>query len=169
MPMVQLFTGLNISASGLRAMRLKQNLIASNIANAETTRTAEGGPYRRQTAVLRADPTEIQPRLVIADPSMVGTTTNGRHMAIPSDLFQIKKDGVGSGVKVDEIARDTTPPRLVFDPSHPDADAQGYVAYPNINVVQEMVDLIATTRAYEANTTVMASGKAMLTKALEIS
>jgi len=168
MPMVNLFTGLNISASGLRAMRLKQNLIASNIANAETTRTAEGGPYRRQTAVLKADPVEVEPRLVLSDPSMVGTTTNDRHLAIPSDLFQIKKDNIGSGVQVDSIAKDTTPPRMVYDPSHPDANSEGYVAYPNINVVQEMVDLIATTRAYEANTTVMASGKAMLSKALEI-
>ena len=168
MPLVNLFTGLNISASGLRAMRLKQNLIASNIANAETTRTAEGGPYRRQMAVLKADPLEIEPRLVLADPSMVGTTTNDRHMAIPSELFQVKKDGIGSGVMVDSVAKDQNPPRLVYDPSHPDANAEGYVSYPNINVVQEMVDLIATTRAYEANTTVMASGKAMLTKALEI-
>ena len=168
MPLINLFTGFNISASGLRAMRLKQNLIASNIANAETTRTAEGGPYRRQTAVLKADPVEVNPRLVLSDPSMVGRTTNDRHLAIPSDLFQVRKDGVGSGVKVDSIEKDTSPPRMVYDPSHPDANSEGYVAYPNINTVQEMVDLIATTRAYEANTTVLASGKAMLTKALEI-
>jgi len=76
---------------------------------------------------------------------------------------------VGSGVQVEQIAKDTTPPRLVYDPSHPDANADGYVAYPNINVVQEMVDLISTQRAYEANVTVMASGKAILSKALEIS
>lgn len=168
MPMVQLFTGLNISASGLRAMRLKQNLIASNIANAETTRTAEGGPYRRQTAVLRADPIEVNPRLVMADPSMVGWTTSQRHMPIPSDLFQVRKDKIGTGVTVDRVSQDESPPRLVHDPSHPDADAEGYVAYPNINVVQEMVDLIATTRAYEANTTAMASAKSILAKSLEI-
>ena len=168
MSMVQLFTGLNISASGLRAMRLKQNLIASNIANAETTRTAEGGPYKRQTAVLKADPMEVNPRLVFEDPSMVGTTTNSRHMPIPSDLFAVRKDKIGTGVSVDHIAQDESAPRLVYDPSHPDANGEGYVAYPNINVVQEMVDLISTTRAYEANTTAMASAKAMLTKALEI-
>lgn len=168
MPMVQLFTGLNISASGLRAMRLKQNLIASNIANAETTRTAEGGPYKRQTAVLRADPIEVNPRLVMADPSMVGWTTSQRHMPIPSDLFQVRKDKIGTGVTVDSIAQDESPPRLAYDPSHPDANSEGYVAYPNINVVQEMVDLIATTRAYEANTTAMASAKSILSKSLEI-
>jgi flagellar basal-body rod protein FlgC len=169
MSMVQLFTGLNISASGLRAMRLKQNLIASNIANAETTRTPDGGgPYKRQTAVLRADPVEVNPRLVMADPSMVGWTTSNRHMPIPSDLFQVRTDKIGTGVTVDRIAEDETPPRLVYDPAHPDANTEGYVAYPNINVVQEMVDLISTTRAYEANTTAMGSAKAMLTKALEI-
>jgi flagellar basal-body rod protein FlgC len=168
MSMVQLFTGLNISASGLRAMRLKQNLIASNIANAETTRTAEGGPYKRQTAVLKADPVEVNPRLVIGDPSMVGWNTNERHLPIPSELFQVKKDKIGTGVTVDSIAQDQSPPRLVYDPSHPDANSDGYVAYPNINVVQEMVDLISTTRAYEANTTAMGSAKAMLSKALEI-
>jgi flagellar basal-body rod protein FlgC len=168
MSMVQLFTGMNISASGLRAMRLKQNLIASNIANAETTRTAEGGPYKRQTAVLRADPVEVNPRLVIGDPGMVGRNTNARHLPIPSELFQVRKDKIGTGVTVDRIAQDESPPRLVYDPSHPDADGEGYVAYPNINVVQEMVDLISTTRAYEANTTAMGSAKAMLAKALEL-
>ncbi len=168
MSMVQLFTGLNISASGLRAMRVRQNLIASNIANAETTRTAEGGPYKRQTAVLRADSTEVNPRLVIKDASMLGATTNAHHLPIPSDLFQVQNDKVGSGVTVDRIAQDETPPKLVYDPSHPDANSDGYVAYPNINVVQEMVDLISTTRAYEANTTAMGSAKSMLTKALEI-
>jgi len=166
--MVQLFTGLNISASGLRANRLRQNLIAANIANAETTRTAQGGPYKRQEALLRADPVEVNPRLVLSEPSMVGTTTNGRHMPIPSDIFEVRRDRIGSGVTVDGISEDQSPPRLVYDPSHPDANGEGYVAYPNVNVVQEMVELIAVTRAYEANVTAMSSGKAMMTKALEI-
>jgi flagellar basal-body rod protein FlgC len=168
MAMVQLFTGLNISASGLRANRLRQNLIASNIANAETTRTTEGGPYKRQTALLRADPTEVNPYLVLADPSLVGTTTNKQHMSIPSSIFELRKDKIGSGVTVDKIDQDNSPPRLVHDPGHPDANAEGYVAYPNVNVVQEMVDLISVTRAYEANTTAMNSGKSMMMKALEI-
>lgn len=168
MSMVQLFTGLNISASGLRANRLRQNLIAANIANAETTRTAQGGPYRRQEALLRADPVEVNPRLVLSDPSMVGATTNRRHMPIPSDIFEVRRDRIGSGVTVDGISEDQSPPRLVYDPSHPDANGEGYVAYPNVNVVQEMVELIAVTRAYEANVTAMNSGKAMMTKALEL-
>ena len=168
MPLVSLFTGFNISSSGLRAMRLRQNLISSNIANAETTRTAEGGPYKRQTAILRADPKEVEPRFVLAEPSMVGWQTSQRHMPIPSDVFAIQNDHVGTGVKVDRIAKDETLPRLVFDPSHPDANADGYVAYPNVNVVQEMVDLIAVTRAYEANASALQSTKAMIQKALEI-
>lgn len=168
MAMVQLFTGMNISASGLRANRVRQNLIAANIANAETTRTAEGGPYKRQEALLRADPIEVNPRLVLSNPSMVGATTNKRHMPIPSDLFEVRKDKIGTGVLVDGISQDQNPPRLVYDPSHPDADKEGYVAYPNVNVVQEMVELIAVTRAYEANATAMNSAKQMATKALEI-
>lgn len=168
MAMVQLFTGMNISASGLRANRVRQNLIAANIANAETTRTAEGGPYKRQEALLRADPVEVNPRLVLANPSMLGATTNRRHMPIPSDLFEVRKDKIGTGVLVDGISQDQNPPRLVYDPSHPDADKEGYVAYPNVNVVQEMVELIAVTRAYEANATAMNSAKQMAIKALEI-
>lgn len=168
MAMVQLFTGMNISASGLRANRVRQNLIAANIANAETTRTAEGGPYKRQEALLRADPVEVNPRLVLANPSMVGSTTNKRHMPIPSDLFEVRKDRIGTGVLVDGISQDQNPPRLVYDPSHPDANKEGYVAYPNVNVVQEMVELIAVTRAYEANATAMNSAKQMATKALEL-
>lgn len=168
MPLVQLFTGFNISASGLRAMRLRQNLISSNIANAETTRTNEGGPYKRQTAVLKADPTEVEPKFVLADPSMVGWRTDGRHLPIPSDLFKVSRDQIGTGVQVDRIVKDESAPRLVHDPSHPDANADGYVAYPNINVVQEMVDLISVTRAYEANASALQSTKAMIQKALEI-
>lgn len=168
MPMVQLFTGFNISASGLRAMRLRQNLISSNIANAETTRTAEGGPYKRQMAILRADPTEVQPKFDLSDPSMVGWRTNDRHLPIPKDLFAVRRDQIGTGVLVDRIEKDPTPPRLVHDPSHPDANADGYVAYPNVNVVQEMVDLIAVTRAYEANASALQSTKSMIQKALEI-
>jgi flagellar basal-body rod protein FlgC len=168
MPLVSLFTGFNISASGLRAMRLRQNLISSNIANAETTRTSEGGPYRRQTAVLQADASEVEPKFELADPSMAGWRTDSRHLPIPKDLFKERHDQIGTGVKVMKIVKDDSPPRLVHDPTHPDANADGYVAYPNINVVQEMVDLIAVTRAYEANASALQSTKAMIQKALEI-
>jgi flagellar basal-body rod protein FlgC len=123
-------SSLNISASGLAAQRARLDLIAENLANAETTRTLDGGPYQRQQAVLTAD-----------------------------------SEG---GVKVSGIVPDTRPSQRIFEPGHPDADATGYVAMPNVNPVEEMVDLVTATRAYEANVTAFNAGKAMTQKALEI-
>jgi flagellar basal-body rod protein FlgC len=123
-------SSLNISASGLAAQRARLDVIAENLANAETTRTPDGGPYQRQQAVLAADP-----------------------------------DG---GVKVSEVVADPRPPQRVYEPGNPDADAAGYVAMPNVNPVEEMVDLVTATRAYEANVTAFNAGKAMTRKALEI-
>ena len=133
---MKLFQVIETAASGLTAERLRLDLIAGNIANAQTTRTADGGPYRRKAAVFAA---------VLA--------SAGRP---------------GQGVRVSAIREDDTAPRLEFDPQHPDANAEGYVAYPNVNVLQEMVDLITAARAYEANVTVLNAGKGMFLKALEI-
>jgi len=163
-----MFSGLSISASGLRAQRIRQNLISSNLANAETTRTKEGGPYKRQVAVLKEDPMDPEKRFVFGPDKMQGFTTKENHIAIPNPGLPLGKDQVGSGVEVVSIEQDQSPPRLVYDPSHPDADAQGYVAMPNINVVQEMTDMITATRSYEASVTAMNSTKSMLMKALEI-
>lgn len=168
MSMVGLFTSLNISATGLRAQRVKQNVIASNLANAETTRTPGGGPYKRQTVVLRADPKEIDQRFVFAPERMKGFTTNRKHMRIPDDEFPVKKEYIGSGVEVAAIEEDPSPPRLVYDPTHPDANEQGYVAMPNVNVVQEMTDMITATRAYEASVSAFTASKNMLMKALDL-
>lgn len=168
MPMIGMFTGLNNSATGLRAQRVRQNVIASNLANAETTRTPEGGPYRKQTVILEADPTEIDQRFLFGPEKMRGNTTRANHMAIPEPGFPIHKDRIGSGVEIDRIDHDGGPPRLVYDPTHPDANEQGYVAMPNINVVQEMTDMITATRTYEANATAMKSTKDMLMKGLEL-
>lgn len=168
MPLVGLFSGVNISASGLRAQRVKQNLIASNIANAETTRTNDGGPYKRQSAVMKADPTEFNYKLVFGPDKMDGTITKRNHMNIPKSAFPIITEKIGSGVMVDRIAEDESAPRLVYDPTHPDADTEGYVAMPNVNIVQEMTDMIAATRAYEANVQALTATKGMLMKALEI-
>jgi len=168
MSMVGLFTSMNISASGLRAQRVRQNIIASNIANAETTRTPEGGPYQRQSVRLEADPREFDQRFVFPPPRMPGTLTQPNHMPIPNDEFPIKREYIGSGVKVAAIEKDPAPGRLVYDPSHPDANKEGYVAMPNVNMVQEMTDLITATRAYEANTTAFNAAKSMLTQALDI-
>nr|WP_231699354.1 flagellar basal body rod protein FlgC [Limnochorda pilosa] len=136
-----MFGSMDVSASGLTAERLRMDLIASNLANAETTRTPEGGPYRRLMAILVPEPTQT-----------------GREP-------QSRK---GGGVRVQAVVRDPNPPRLVYQPDHPDADAEGYVAYPNVNPVTEMVDLITATRAYEANVAAFNAAKGMALKALEI-
>ncbi|NLM40623.1 MAG: flagellar basal body rod protein FlgC [Firmicutes bacterium] len=138
------FRAFRISASGLTAERLRMDIIANNLANAETTRTPEGGPYRRQTPVFAP----------ILDQAM-------------QPRFS-RKGQVGQGVRVVGIVSDDSDPRLVYDPQHPDANADGYVAMPNVNVVQEMVDLISATRAYEANITALNAAKTMAQRALEI-
>jgi flagellar basal-body rod protein FlgC len=168
MGMMDMFSGLSISASGLRAQRMRQNVISSNLANAETTRTKEGGPYKRQFVVLRENPADPEKRFVFGPDKMQGFTTHDNHIPIPDPGLPLGKDHVGSGVEVASIEQDQTPAKLVYDPSHPDANDQGYVALPNINVVQEMTDMITATRSYEASVTAMNSTKAMLMKALEI-
>lgn len=168
MGMIDMFSGLSISASALRAQRVRQNVIASNLANAETTRGQDGQPYKKQFVVLREATQEPDKRLLFGQDRMQGFTTRPDHMPIPQAGFPIDKQKVGSGVEVAAIEQDTTAPRLVYDPSHPDANKEGYVALPNVNVVQEMTDMISATRSYEASVTAMNSAKAMLMKALEL-
>ena len=168
MSMMGMFTGLNISASGLRAQRLRQNVIASNLANAETTRTPEGGPYKRQVVVLREDKTDPEQRFVFGPEKMQGFTTQPNHIPIPQPGLPISKETVGSGVEVAAIQADPSPSRLVYDPSHPDANAEGYVALPNVNTVQEMTDMITASRTYEANVTAFNAAKGMLMKAMDL-
>lgn len=133
---MRIFQAMQISASGLTAERFRLDLIANNVANVHTTRTEQGGPYRRKTAVF-------------------------------AERLDEARRG-GGGVRVAAVSADRSEPRLVFEPEHPDADAAGYVAYPNINIVQEMVDMITATRAYEANVTALNASKSMFLKALEI-
>src|SRR6056297_1290758 len=137
MGLIGLFSDLNISASGMRAMRMHQNCIASNLANAETTRTQEGGPYRRQFAVLASDAQQRQTSLVNRNQGLSGRQTKQSHLPIPQSGFPIDNRFIGNGVEVAEIREDSRPPRLVYDPAHPDADPKGYVAMPNINTVKE--------------------------------
>ena len=147
-----LFTSINIAASGMTAERLRTDVISDNIANASTTRTAEGGPFQRSRVILR--PRVEQPYF--------------RTPFLPDSL----DNGIGQGVRVDEIQKDTSAPRLVYDPTHPDAlksgPQAGYVQMPNVNIVTEMVDMIAASRAYEANSAMANGSKAMFLKALEI-
>lgn len=133
-----------ISASGMTAERLRMDTIANNLANAETTRTAEGGPYRRQAPVFAA---------------RLERSVAGRFRG---QQFR------GTGVRVVGIHSDDRPPRLVYDPHHPDANEDGYVAMPDINVPREMVDLISASRAYEANITAFNTAKNMAMRALDI-
>lgn len=133
-----------ISASGMTAERLRMDTIANNLANAETTRTAEGGPYRRQVPVFAA-------RLERS----VGDRGSGR-------------GAQGMGVRVVSIRQSESPPRLVYDPQHPDAREDGYVEMPDVDVVREMVDLISASRAYEANVTAFNTAKNMAMRALDI-
>jgi flagellar basal-body rod protein FlgC len=147
-----LFNAINIAATGMTAERFRSDVIADNIANASTTRTAEGGPFRRSRVVLR--PRAEQPFW--------------RSPFLPD----IMDGGPGKGVRVAEIQKDTTPNRLVYDPTHPDAiqtgPRAGYVEMPNVDVVTEMVDMIAASRAYEANASIIEGSKTMFLRALEI-
>ncbi len=140
------FKSLEISSSALTAQRLRMNLLSSNLANAQTTRTPEGGPYKRQDAVFSAVP--------LGSPF--------------EDMLADKTDSRLKKVQVIEIHQDTKEPRRVYDPSHADADKDGFVAMPNIQMMTEMVNMIMATRAYEANTTAFNAPKAMAQKALEI-
>ena len=149
-------------------MRIKQNCISSNLANAETTRTAEGGPYRRQFAVVMADAQDKDVALINKKGGLQGLSTDKNHLNIPPSNFPRDERFFGNGVSVAEIREDTRPPQLVYNPSHPDADANGYVAMPNVNVVEEMTDMIAATRTYEANVTAFNATKGMLQQAMNL-
>lgn len=142
------FSSMDISSSALTAERTRMNMISSNIANANSTRTAEGGPYKRKDVVFASTPASAG--------------------SFSSALQKASQKGP-MGVEVVQVVEDRNPPRLQYDPSHPDADPQGYVAMPNVNVVEEMADMIAATRTYEANVTAVQAAKSMALKTLEIS
>ena len=163
MSLERIFSSLNISATGLSAQRQRMDMIAQNIANAETTRTKEGGPYRRQIVVTREAPATVFPKYIENKIHLQKTAKD--HFKDDPVRGQMP---VPSGTEVAEIAPDPSPPRLVYDPTHPDANAQGYVAMPNISPINEMVDMISATRAYEANITALNASKDMTKKALEI-
>lgn len=148
-----MFSTINIAASGLTAQRLRQDVIADNIANASTTRTDEGGPFRRSRVIMR--PRVDQPYW--------------RSPFTPAAL----DNGVGQGVRIVEIQKDMdSETKMVYDPEHPDAIKSGkwagYVEMPNVNVVEEMVDLISASRSYEANISVIDGAKSAFTRSLDI-
>ncbi|MBD3344702.1 MAG: flagellar basal body rod protein FlgC [Chitinivibrionales bacterium] len=169
MPLIGgIFSGLRISASGLRAQRIRQNVISSNLANIETTRTAKGGPYRRQYVVFESGTDTKETRLINKKEGLKGTSNLINHLPVPANNFPRDERFFGNGVQVAEIREDSREAKLVYDPSHPDSDEKGYVAMPNVNVVEEMTDMIAASRAYEANVTAFNSMKAMLQQASQL-
>lgn len=138
---MDLFTSIEINASGMSAERKRLNVISSNIANARTTRTTEGGPYRRRDVVFQATP-------------------------LPEINELEAKEAPGVGII--DILEDQTPGQLIYDPNHPDANQEGYVEYPNVSVVEEMVNMITATKSYEANAASVQAAKDMSKKALSI-
>ena len=143
--MGSLFDSIDISASGLSAQRTRMNVISANIANINTTRTEKGGPYRKKEVVFKA---------------------------VPSSKFDdilSKSEPVPEKVEVVEIRESKASFKLIYNQSHPDANEQGYVQMPNIQLIEEMVDMLSATRAYEANVAVIGTAKSMINKALEIS
>ena len=139
-------SAIDVSASALSAERLRMNTISSNLANANVTRTPEGGPYRRKDVVFQSEPQKQS----------------------FGDILEDMMDGQIQRVQVAEVQSDQGAPRMVHNPSHPDADERGYVAMPNVNPVEEMVNMLNASRAYEANISALDTSKAMAMKALEI-
>ena len=145
--MADFFTGMRISGSGMAAQRMRMNTISSNIANINTTQSPEGGPYRRKDVVFEAMP----------DVKNFGDIVSATS---PKSEFQ--------RVQVTDIISDRKAPILKYEPDHPDANAEGYVAYPNINLMEEMTNMIQATRSYEANVSALQASKDMALSALEI-
>ncbi len=138
------FTAFNVSASGLSTQRVRMNVISSNLANINSTETAEGGPYRRKDVIVSAMPVDAQ------------------------SFGSVLQEKIHE-VNVTDIVEDPRPFRTVYDPYHPNADKKGYVHYPNVNVVEEMVNMLSASRAYEANISVIKTTKGMAMNALDIS
>ena len=140
------FDAIHTSSSGLSAQRLRMNLISGNLANVNTTRTRAGGPFRRKEAIFAARPIAESFKEILAN----------------------RQKKQLSMVAVDRVIEDSNPPVMKYDPQHPDADEKGYVAMPNINVMEEMVNMISATRSYEANVAALKAAKEMASRALEI-
>lgn len=145
---MSMFSAFDINASGLTAQRYRMDIISENVANAKTTRTADGTPYRRKVVTFSEKDSQTSFSRV---------------------LNQERDNYSGKGVKVNGVYEDTwTEMTKAYDPSHPDADENGYVTYPNVNIIAEMTNLIDASRAFEANSTAFSASKAMALKGLEI-
>ena len=141
-------TMMGISAGGMSAQRFRLNVIASNLANQNTTRTPEGGPYRRRDVVFATALSESEEKI--------------------SGSLSTAPENPALSVKVVDVITDPTPPVMKYQPGHPDADKNGYVAYPNVNTFEEMVNMLSATRSYEANATIMKNAKEMADKTIDL-
>ena len=162
--MSNFMSSFDISGYGLSAQRVRVNTISQNIANAQTTRTEEGGPYRRKEVVFKAIDFNEQ-----FNQAINGMTNSVSYEdPLNEGNFGKKVNPAIMSVVVDKISRDDSEPKMKFDPAHPDADANGYVAYPNINPVIEMADLVEATRSYQANVAAFESAKNMANAAISL-
>jgi flagellar basal-body rod protein FlgC len=163
-----LFSVMRTIGSGLTAHRKRMETIASNIANAETTRAEDGLPYRKKTVRVRENTVERTSAVSVPRPTMRLQTSSPRH--ISSGTSGLSRSVVSEEPSMEAEIVEAPPDRVkyVYDPHHPDANEDGYVAYPDINPVEEMVDMMEATRAYEANVASMDAFKSMIKKALEI-
>jgi flagellar basal-body rod protein FlgC len=143
---VSLFSSISVSASGMAAQRARTEVLVENLANSETTRTADGGPYRRKDVIFSEDTT-------------LGSFSSAMQSAMDSNL---------SGVTVSETTVDMSAPEMRYQPGHPDADKDGYVAFPKINPAEDMVDLLGAQRGYEANVAAISAVKDMINKSLDL-
>lgn len=166
MPVNSVFSSLNISASGLSVQRQRLDTIARNLANVDTTRTDAGGPYEREIVIISEKQPTTKFQSILDDLKSQVVMTHREHMS--SSYYQRKMEGQRGGVEVQAVENDNSPPRLKYDPGHPDANENGYVRMPNINVVTELVDIMGASRAYEANLTVIDAAKKIVKKSLEI-
>ncbi len=180
---MNLFAMMETSGSAMQAERMRAEVVATNMANAETTRTASGDPYHRQHVVFAAnsgDPEFANTMNEAAGAQGFGTTASGSTGApalpsFPAPLVPLDLNGKGNGsgaavpgVHIAAVVQDTSPPLKRYEPGHPDAGSDGYVSYPDINPLTEMVDLMGATRAYGLNSSAVQAEKGMITSALEI-
>jgi flagellar basal-body rod protein FlgC len=143
---MSLLSALSVSASGMSAQRARTELLVENLANSDTTRTPEGGPYRRKDAVFTSDSSAVQ----------------------FSSLFENEMNTGATGVRVAEVVTDTREPEMRYLPGHPDANKDGYVAFPRMNPAEDMVDLMGASRSYQANVAAIGAVKDMISKSMEL-
>jgi flagellar basal-body rod protein FlgC len=170
---MNLFAMMETSGSAMQAERMRAEVVAANMANAETTRTETGGPYRRQHVVFAANSGDAEFANTLN--AAAGTTDEGSQGAaslpqLPSLMSSLSMSGSGAapGVHIAGVVEDSSPPLKRYDPGHPDAGPDGYVSYPDINPLTEMVDLMGATRAYGLNSSAVQAEKGMIASALEI-